>query len=166
MSIQIHMDGVASYKTLAILETDKKLTLVYGLNGTGKSTLSNYLYNSTSPIFANCKKVGLDDASLYVYNATFVRDNFYEKDSLKGIFTLSKANKEVEEKLAAAKDKLATQIVNQENIEKQIEEINLKRASIRSRAEEAVWPIKTKFTGGDRVLAYCLANLQIKSKTI
>lgn len=164
MTIGIHMNGVASYKAPAILETDKKLTLVYGLNGTGKSTLSNYLYNSSNPIFANCKKVGLDDASIYVYNASFVRENFYEKDSLKGIFTLSKENKEVEEKIAVAKDKLAKLVLAQDTVEKQIKETESKKASIRSNAEDAVWPIKTKFTGGDRVLAYCLANLQIKAK--
>lgn len=39
------MNNLASYKKPAILETDKKVNLIYGLNGTGKSTFSDYLYN-------------------------------------------------------------------------------------------------------------------------
>jgi AAA15 family ATPase/GTPase len=44
MITKISMNNVASYRTIASLETDKKVNLVYGLNGTGKSTLSNFLY--------------------------------------------------------------------------------------------------------------------------
>lgn len=33
----------ASYKEVASLETDKKINLIYGLNGSGKSTFSEYL---------------------------------------------------------------------------------------------------------------------------
>lgn len=41
------MKNVASYKAEAVLETDKKVNLIYGLNGTGKSTFSGYLYDMT-----------------------------------------------------------------------------------------------------------------------
>jgi DNA repair exonuclease SbcCD ATPase subunit len=40
---EIHMDAVASFKQVASLVTDKKISLVYGLNGAGKSTISNFL---------------------------------------------------------------------------------------------------------------------------
>ena len=33
----------ASYKEMATLVTDKKINLIYGLNGSGKSTFSEYL---------------------------------------------------------------------------------------------------------------------------
>lgn len=45
MITKITMDKVASYKSPVSLETDKKVNLIYGLNGTGKSTLSDFLYN-------------------------------------------------------------------------------------------------------------------------
>jgi len=44
---KIVMKNVASYKAETVLETDKKVNLIYGLNGTGKSTLSSYLYDMT-----------------------------------------------------------------------------------------------------------------------
>ena len=53
------MNNVASYKTSTSLETDKKVNLLYGLNGTGKSTLSNFLYNRSDNKFADCSIEGL-----------------------------------------------------------------------------------------------------------
>lgn len=46
----------ASYKELATLETDKKINLIYGLNGSGKSTFSEYLriIECDDEKFANC----------------------------------------------------------------------------------------------------------------
>lgn len=38
----INLKNVASYKSNATLETDKKINLIYGLNGAGKSTFSNF----------------------------------------------------------------------------------------------------------------------------
>lgn len=39
MITKITLNKVASYKLPTVLETDKRLNLIYGLNGTGKSTL-------------------------------------------------------------------------------------------------------------------------------
>lgn len=39
MISKIVLKGVVSYKKEAVLETDKKVNLLYGLNGTGKSTV-------------------------------------------------------------------------------------------------------------------------------
>ena len=47
MITKINLNNVASYKRLTSLETDKKVNLIYGLNGTGKSILSNYLHQPT-----------------------------------------------------------------------------------------------------------------------
>src|ERR1035437_3313050 len=99
MITKISLNKVASYKSLSTLETDKKINLVYGLNGTGKSTLSNFLYKQTDTKFKDCSIEGLNDADILVYNQTFIQDNFFESESLKGIFTLSKANKEAETKI-------------------------------------------------------------------
>lgn len=48
---KITMNNVASYKKLTYLETDKRVNLLYGLNGTGKSTLSDFLYNNLNQGF-------------------------------------------------------------------------------------------------------------------
>ena len=79
------------------------MNLIYGLNGTGKSTLSDYLLKSSDSKFKDCAIEGLsNDDEILVYNQSFIRENFFESESLKGIFTLSKKNKEAETKIANA----------------------------------------------------------------
>lgn len=94
MITKINLKNVACYKNHTTLETDKKINLIYGLNGTGKSTLSNFLYKRDEEPFSHCSIEGLDnDNQILVYNQSFIEDNFYESNSLKGIFTLSEQNK-------------------------------------------------------------------------
>ncbi|MBD3328863.1 AAA family ATPase, partial [Candidatus Peregrinibacteria bacterium] len=80
MITKIAMNQVASYKNTATLETDKKVNLVYGLNGTGKTTLSDFLYNLNEPRFNNCSIDGLNNEDLLVYNQQFIKDYFYESE--------------------------------------------------------------------------------------
>ncbi|MBW3500990.1 AAA family ATPase [Janthinobacterium sp. NKUCC08_JDC] len=162
---RITMDGVATYKFPTTLDSDKKTTLLYGLNGTGKSTLSNYLYDIEHPTYKKCSNDGLDDANILVYNTRFVKDNFHEVDSLKGIFTLSKVNKDVELKIESCANDLKDRKKNKVAIEKEIEQANNSLAVSKKTAEDVTWELKTKYSGGDRILEYCLDNLKgTKSK--
>ena len=79
MITKITLNGVASYKKPAVLETDMKVNLVYGLNGTGKSTFSDFLYKQSDPNFKECSIEGLNpDEEILVYNQSFIQDNFYQ----------------------------------------------------------------------------------------
>lgn len=163
MVFKVTMNNVASYKTPSILHSDKKITLVYGLNGTGKSTLSNYLYDSTDKKFHACTNEGFVDAHVYVYNSKFVRDNFYEIDKLSGIFTLSKANKDIEQDIEEKNKQLNDLDAELKSIDAAIEKREIELTGKRNAAEDETWKIKTKYAGGDRVLEYCLKGL-MKSK--
>jgi len=104
---KINLDRVASYKSSRVLETDKKANLIYGLNGTGKSTISNFLYNQDDPNYLNCSIEGLSDENeILVYNQKFIQENFYESESQNGIFTLSKSNQEAEQKIQNARNEI------------------------------------------------------------
>jgi len=162
--IKIIIDKVASYKAPTVLESDKKVTLIYGLNGAGKSTLSNFLYGANPLEYANCSKQGFDGFDLLVYNTKFVRDNFFEIDKLNGIFTLSKINKEVEEKIISTTENLRKLEIEREGWVAKEKEISRSLEVSRSVAEDSIWPIKTKFSGGDRVMEYCLEGLKAKSR--
>lgn len=157
MITKISLNNIASYKKSAILETDKKVNLIYGLNGTGKSTLSDYLYQRTDEKYKNCSVEGLDDNhEILVYNQTFIQENFFEDDNLKGIFTLSKKNKDAEIKIANARKVIEDLKV--EEVEKN-KEIETEKSAIHKKKEAAknkVWEIKTDYSGGDRVLEFCL----------
>lgn len=163
MALRVTIDRVATYRAPSTLQCDKKVALLYGLNGTGKSTLSNYLYSPTEKKFAACSREGFDDAHVYVYNATFVRDNFYEVDKLGGVFTLSKVNRDIEEEIKKKTAALHDLEVKQVAITADIAARESKFSGKRSAAEDSVWEIKKKYSGGDRVLEYCLKGM-MKSK--
>ncbi len=157
MITKVTLNNFACYKNPAVLETDIKVNLIYGLNGTGKSTFSDFLYKQTDPNFNSCSIEGLNlDEEVLVYNQTFIQDNFYQTESLKGIFTLSKENKEAEIKILNAEKeikKIDTEKVQKSvDLKKEIEAISAKH----EKAKDKVWEIKKNYTGGDRVLEFCL----------
>ncbi|MGF1842062.1 AAA family ATPase [Vibrio clamense] len=155
----ISLDNVASYKSKATLNTEKKVNLIYGLNGSGKSTFSNYFYDSENPKYAKCSNTHNDETVL-VYNQKFIGDNFYQTESLKGIFGLSKENKLAEENIIEKTKELGT--INKEKADKVtlIEKETKKITDGKAVAEQKVWEIKQTYAGGDRVLEYCLDNLK------
>jgi len=157
MITKVTLNCVASYKKPAVLETDMKVNLVYGLNGTGKSTFSDFLYKQTEQDFKECSIEGLNvDEEILVYNQTFIQDNFYQPEALKGIFTLSKKNKEAETKILNAEKEIkrldAEKNQKTADLKKETEAISAKH----DKAKDKVWEIKKNFTGGDRVLEFCL----------
>ena len=163
---RIEMHNVASYKEPAELITDKKTILMYGLNGTGKSTFSNFFYDKDSAKYKECTIDGLTgEEEILVYNQKFVNDNFYEADSLKGIFTLSKENKKAKQTIetTSAELKKIQQEIQLKSDEAQ--KLQEKLELVRKKTEDSLWEVKTKYTGGDRVLEFCLEGLKgTKSK--
>jgi wobble nucleotide-excising tRNase len=162
MLTEIQMGAVASFKSTTKLVTDKKINLVYGLNGTGKSTFSGYFYNPEDARYSGCNRVSAQNSPIMVYNQTFVQDSFYVADSLKGIFSLSKENKEAEQKITAATKTLQQQNENLETKRREKEKVNQEFAAQKQTAIEKIWEIKTTHSGGDRVLEYCLEGMMAK----
>ena len=151
------MNNVASYKTSTSLETDKKVNLLYGLNGTGKSTLSNFLYNRSDNKFADCSIEGLKESdTILVYNQQFIRDNFYETEDIPGIFTLSKENKEIKEVIDKARNELSKIEKEKEKAEQEAENTLAQYTESVDDYKNKVWVIKKEFTTENNVLGYCL----------
>ncbi|MDR2251564.1 MAG: AAA family ATPase, partial [Endomicrobium sp.] len=163
---KITLNQIASYKNETSLETDKKVNLIYGLNGTGKTTIANYLYNPNDTAFSGCSIEGFNDEELLVYSQQFIQDYFYQPDNLKGIFTLSKENKEAIEKVENADKEISKFKEEKEdkNSEKEKNENDFKSKA--EAAEKKVWEIKTKYAGDDRVLGYCLTGSVGSKKTL
>lgn len=104
----ISLQNVASYKS-AVIKSDKKVNLIYGLNGTGKSTFSKYLMNPNKDEYKSCHIDGLSsEHEILVYSQDFIKDNFFEPEGLKGIFTLSKTNKDAELKIENAQKEISS----------------------------------------------------------
>ena len=171
MITKIILKDIASYKENgAILETGKKVNLIYGLNGSGKSTFSNYfLYLSDSSIFESIPNYDFSQCSveplldknefeILVYNQKYIEDNFYESPHLNGIFSLSKGNKVAKEAI----DKANAEILRLSNVNKAKKEelltLNSDFENTKHLAINQTWEIKGEYSGGDRVLEYCLTG--------
>jgi len=163
---KISLNNFACYKSPTSLETDKKVNLIYGLNGTGKSLLSDYLYNKSSSNYSSCSFECSGDEDILVYNQSFIKDYFYEPDKLSGIFTLSKENREAEEKVTTAELEITK---FDEEKKKRNDKIDIHKSELstkKANAENKVWEIKTNYAGGDRVLEYCLDRLMGKKEVL
>lgn len=164
MITKITLNQVTSYKCPTTIETDKKVNLVYGLNGTGKSTLAEYLYSRSDTCFENCNIEGLNDEEVMVYNQHFVKDYFYEQDNLKGIFTLSKENIEAKLKITDAENEIAKLDIEKKSKLDLQESYKNDLFRKKQEAENRVWEIKGTYYGGD--LEYCLSGFMGRKEVL
>ena len=160
MITELNIDSVTSYKSKSTLSPTNKTSLIYGLNGAGKSTISEFLYNQGVPKFAKCSIKTSQDCEILVYNQSFLSDYFYEEDNLKGIFTLSKENKFALQQIEAETKELEKHLTAQQENSKLAAETATKLEQEKTKASSKVWEIKTNFSGGDRALEFCLEGLK------
>ncbi|GIB55866.1 Translation-disabling ACNase RloC [Vibrio cholerae] len=165
MISQINFESVASYRGKTSLNTDKKVNIIYGLNGSGKSTFSNYFYKPSDEKYHKCSHTD-DGSKILVYNQDFIRDNFYTEDTINGIFSLSKENKEAKEKIEQIAKELDQKIIDSEKYRDQIQKQEDDISKAKEKAQKVVWGIKKNYSGGDRVLEFCLSGLMGKKETL
>lgn len=159
MLTEIKLNGFASFKHETCLQTDKPINFVYGLNGTGKSSLTRYLAHRDEPKYAQCSitpAIDPDKEEILVYNQDYISETFVDKDRQNGVFTLSKQNKKAYDAIQKATQKLAELDVQDKAIEEAQKKSDATLATAESQANDKLWELKTKYSGGDRVLDYCL----------
>lgn len=167
MISKIVLNGVASYKKEAVLDTDKKVNLLYGLNGTGKSTFSEFLYNRIGARFSQCRIEGLEENdTVLVYNQKFVQDTFYEREGIHGIFTLSKGNADAQKVIDTKSDEVKKLTEQKRKIEEKMTKDEDKYIGEIEKYMKQVWKIKKKYTKGDRALEFCLDGLKGNKDTL
>jgi wobble nucleotide-excising tRNase len=124
----ISIQGVASFQssTPVTLNTNKKIVLFYGHNGTGKSTVARYLQDTTRISYSNCSYVlpNSQDYETLVYNTDFVEKNF-SQDSFEGVFTLGETNVAAEQAISTAELEI-----------KELEEQRVQKQTINTQHEE------------------------------
>lgn len=118
----------------------KKVNFFYGANGSGKTTISNFIYEPTNARFTECQLKWQNDIKLksLVYNKEF-RDRNFGKGTIDGVFTLGQATKEeaelIEEKREELKELKEKGIQQKAVLDKQIE----KRDDLEDDFREEVW---------------------------
>jgi Uncharacterized protein conserved in bacteria len=91
----IKLANIASYDHEGIsLSNLKKINFIYGANGCGKTTLSNYLYEPTNLNYSSCElRWDIQPLVSLVYNKKF-RDKNFSESNIAGVFTLGQATTE------------------------------------------------------------------------
>lgn len=135
----ITIKNVATYDNIGIQIVGlKKVNFIYGANGCGKTTISNFLYNVTDNKYNSCTFNWQNETHLttLVYNKGFRERNF-GKGKLGGVFTLGEATAEqikvIEDKTELLKvlkaeglkkrETHTSQLQKKENLEESFKEI-------------------------------------------
>src|SRR5690625_3220260 len=94
----IKIKDVASYGAEGVEINLGKVNYIYGSNGTGKTTITEYLRTNTDLKFSSCNiewQQSNMNGDMFVYNRHFVNENFNIQNEIKGIFTLGKESTKV-----------------------------------------------------------------------
>lgn len=138
---QIEIKKVASYDYTGIQITNlKKVNFIYGANGCGKTTISNFLHNDSEPKFETCALSWKNEQVLktLVYNKGFRERNF-GKGKIGGIFTLGEASTD---EIKTIEDKVEELTVIKADGAKKRETLNTqtqKKETLESNFKEASW---------------------------
>lgn len=143
MITKISMKNVASYKDETTLETNKRINLIYGLNGAGKTQISKFLANQEDENFKDCKIEGLsNEQQILVYNQDFIEKNFYDTDKQQGIFTLSEENTSIKQEIENLQKELIELKSNQDENERKLKEKQEDIIKIENGFKDDIWKIK------------------------
>ena len=129
-----------------------KINLIFGNNGTGKTTLSRALKDKR---IESVSGESINNLNFVVYNVDYVKENFSEKENFPGIFTLGKNNIEIENEiknLEEKKNELLSKIDNNtgslgSDNKKSSTGLYLELFKLKDVYEERFWNIKTKLDG-------------------
>jgi len=138
---QIDIKNVATYDNQGVQFDDlKKVNFIYGANGCGKTTISNFIYDNSDKKFNSCSLTWQNALPLnvLVYNKEFRERNF-GKGKLNGVFTLGEATaeqiKEIEKKSEELKTIKADGIQKRETLDKQKKE----KEDLENEFKESTW---------------------------
>lgn len=141
---KIHIENVATYVS-GVEFYPKKISFIYGANGTGKSTLSKVLNNEISSPMCSVTWDSDTKEDIVVYNRDFVEKNFQTDTKLKGIFSLGEESIEVQKEIEEKRKKIDE--VEDEKIKAQnsINRINSEQADLRNAIEQKCWNVQKMY---------------------
>lgn len=140
----ISLKNIATYDHNGIaMEELKKINFIYGNNGTGKTTLSEYLRMPETETFSECM-TDWDDRELKVcvFNRKFVNENFEEDNSIKGIFTLGKESVELQTQISELRVKIKQHEESERGLSDNISERKIEINKIIETFRQSCWEIK------------------------
>ncbi|MCV4285362.1 AAA family ATPase [Pseudomonas capsici] len=166
MILNVSLRDISSYApgVNAVLGPLKKINLIYGQNGTGKTTIGNFLQATDDPIFHGCRVDGtIGQPDIVVYNQSFVESNF-NGGGQPGIFTLNQGNIEAEKTLAGAEATIKKLTTDEEAELRAGQEIKSAQEALEDTLKEGVWAPRRQAESTS--LRYCLQGTNTKDRLL
>tara|TARA_R110002050_G_scaffold130531_1_gene252252 strand:+ start:682 stop:2892 length:2211 start_codon:yes stop_codon:yes gene_type:complete len=141
MITSVDIKNVATYDIQGVkLDDLKKINFIYGSNGCGKTTISNFIYDNRDAKFDSCSiawKNGLP-LNVLVYNKGFRERNF-GNGKLNGVFTLGEATAEQIKAIDEKKEELKT--IRADGIQKKetLDSLRLEKERLETEFKENTW---------------------------
>jgi wobble nucleotide-excising tRNase len=137
----IQIKNVATFDNQGVQINDlKQVNFIYGTNGCGKTTFSNFIQDTSDLKFKDCTLAWENNLSLkvLVYNKTFRERNFGQ-GKLNGVFTLGEATAEqikvIEEKTEKLKSIKAEGVQKRETLDK----LKVEKENLENDFKETTW---------------------------
>lgn len=143
----IQLKNIATYDQQGVIINDlKEVNFIYGANGCGKTTLSNYLTDTSLEKFKDCSVTWKNNNNLpiFVYNKNFREKNF-STSNIAGVFTLGEATTtEINEinSLTAERNNQNTLLINSTRDKKKKE---LELSNIDTEFTDKCWSLYKKY---------------------
>ncbi|WP_304582805.1 AAA family ATPase [uncultured Alistipes sp.] len=136
---KITINGVATYTGNPVEIIPNKINIIYGANGSGKTTISNII--EEIPIGGLCAIEWERNNPLktYVYNSHFKELNFGESRKLKGVFTLGQASKEEKKKIDDVRQQYNETREHYARTEKTLTQKQQERDDLEAHLERVCW---------------------------
>ncbi|WP_234569891.1 AAA family ATPase [Rhodohalobacter sp. 614A] len=137
----VEIKNIATYDPQGIQLNDlKKINFIYGANASGKTTISNFIYDKSDINFSNCSIVWENNVPLkvLVYNKGFRERNF-GNGKLNGVFTLGEATAEQIKAIEQKNEELKT--IKTEGIKKKeaLESQKREKEKLETDFKETTW---------------------------
>lgn len=163
---QIILRDVSSYSPVvdSVVGPLNKVNVFYGHNGTGKTTIGNFLQEPGELCYASCRVLPRDDErEILVYNHLFTEKNFHA-DAQPGVFTLNEGNIEAEAALHAAEAALKTLAQEQQAKLEAGKAVVAEQDAAKEALRDHVWALKRPFDTSP--LRYCFNQLNTKERLL
>lgn len=154
---EITLKNIASFgKEKAILSGLNKINIIYGNNGTGKTTISRLLYKEGQNPENKEKKIkdrkvnwdvnknGESKPAIKVFNSDFITRNFYSETDLPGIFTIGEDNVDNKTKIQKAKDELKPIVSKKTENDNILESEKDKLTNLNNAFNKTLWDCRKK----------------------
>ncbi|EJD6328670.1 TPA: AAA family ATPase [Proteus mirabilis] len=93
------------------IDLSKPVTLIYGQNGAGKSTISSFFSGFQQEKYQHCHFASRENFAYFVFNQEYIEQKFHQEIYQPGIFTLNEKNDDVNGKIESNKRRI-TEINN------------------------------------------------------